>query len=157
MLSVLNSTLGQISCEVSWNLVQCQVSYWQYKRITLAMLLQTVNYRIYLLKELLICNLNILTLFSLVVANTPQIVLHSKRAEFLSCHDYWTDSKQGKHYHHLAPCWLLCTSPEILKGGLQLTEKLTDIIKNTLQNIVLTGTQTLQNASDPFCKMDDYD
>ena len=52
------------------------------------MLLQTVNYRIYLLKELLICNLNILTLFSLVVANTPQIVLHSKLAEFLSCHDY---------------------------------------------------------------------
>ena len=52
MLTVLNLIiiiLGQISIEVSWNLIQFQVSYWQYKRITLAMLMQTVNYRIYLL------------------------------------------------------------------------------------------------------------
>ena len=26
---------------------------------------------------------------------------------------------------------------------------------STLHNIILIGTQTLQNASDPFCKMDD--
>ena len=64
-----------------------------------------------------------------MVVNTPQIVLHLKCAEFLSCHDYWRDSKQGKHYHHLAPSWLLCTLPEILKGGLKSTEKLTLFLK----------------------------